>query len=151
MFHVHVSGDLENQSAKLPADQLDSLVVPIALYPHPMLNQALMASTYRLETIQLQQWLNQNKKLKDKALAEAVQKQSWDPSLQALAAMPDLVKLLADNINTDPGAMLSSPNRTTSCPPFNACARLLKTRGTLRPMSSRRWKPRRSKTSKVIV
>ena len=49
MFHVHVSGDLENQSAKLPADQLDLLVEPIALYPDPMLNQALMASTYRLE------------------------------------------------------------------------------------------------------
>ena len=89
----------ENQSARLPADQLDSLVAPIALYPDPLLSQVLIASTYPLETIQLQQWLAQNKKLKDKALADAVQKQGWDPGLQASAALPDVVKLLADNIN----------------------------------------------------
>ena len=63
------------QAAKLPADQLDSLVAPIALYPDPMLSNVLMASTYPLEIIQLQQWLVQNKNLKDKALADAVQKQ----------------------------------------------------------------------------
>ena len=36
--------------------------------------------------------------LKDKALADAVAKQSWDPSVQALAALPDVVKRLADDI-----------------------------------------------------
>jgi hypothetical protein len=85
-------------AAKLPPDQLDSLVAPIALYPDPMLSQVLIASTYPLEVIQLQQWLNQNKGLKEKALADAVQKQDWDPSIQSLAALPDVVKLLADNI-----------------------------------------------------
>jgi hypothetical protein len=86
------------QPATLPADQLDSLVSPIALYPDPMLTQVLMASTYPLEIIQLQQWLAQNKNLKDKALADAVQKQDWDPSVQALAGLPEVVKLLAENI-----------------------------------------------------
>src|SRR5271157_773827 len=46
---------------KLPADQLDSLVAPIALYPDPLLSQVLVASTYPLEVIQLQQWMAQNK------------------------------------------------------------------------------------------
>src|SRR5215831_13719181 len=55
-----------DQSAKLPADQLDSLVAPIALYPDPLLSQVLIACTYPLEIIQLQQWLAQNKNLKDK-------------------------------------------------------------------------------------
>ena len=32
-------------AAKIPADQLDSLVAPIALYPDPMLSQTLVAST----------------------------------------------------------------------------------------------------------
>jgi len=45
------------QSAVIPADQLDSLVAPIALYPDPMLAQTLAASTYPLEVLQLQQWL----------------------------------------------------------------------------------------------
>jgi len=85
-------------AAKLPPEQLDSLVAPIALYPDPMLSQTLVASTYPLEIVQLQQWLQQNKTLKDKALADAVKKQSWDPSIQAMAGLPDVVKYLAENI-----------------------------------------------------
>jgi hypothetical protein len=85
-------------SAKLPPEQLDSLVAPIALYPDPMLAQTLAASTYPLEIIQLQQWLEKNKGLKDQALADAVKKQDWDPSIQAMAALPDVVKQLAENI-----------------------------------------------------
>src|SRR5579864_680834 len=88
----------DEAAAKLPADQLDSLVAPIALYPDPLLSQALMASTYPLEIIQLQQWLAKNATLKDKALADAVAKQPWDPSVQQMAGTPDLVKQLADNI-----------------------------------------------------
>src|SRR5215469_14630022 len=88
----------QNQSAKIPPDQLDSLVAPIALYPDPLLAQVLAASTYPLEIVQLQQWLGKNAGLKDKALADAVQKQPWDPSVQSMAAMPDLVKRLADDI-----------------------------------------------------
>jgi hypothetical protein len=86
------------QAAKIPADQLDSLVAPIALYPDTLLAQALVASTYPLELIQLQQWLAKNPGLKDKALADAVAKQPWDPSIQALAGLPDVVKRLADDI-----------------------------------------------------
>ncbi len=86
------------ESAKLPAEQLDSLVAPIALYPDPLLAQVLAASTYPLEIIQLQQWLAKNKDLKDKALTDAVMKQNWDPSIQAMAALPEVVKRLADDI-----------------------------------------------------
>ena len=87
-----------DSDSKIPADQLDSLVAPIALYPDPLLAQTLAASTYPLEIIQLQQWLDQNGNLKDKALADAVAKQSWDSSVQALAALPDVVKRLANDI-----------------------------------------------------
>ena len=85
-------------AAQVAPDQLDSLVAPIALYPDPLLSQVLVASTYPLEVIQLQQWLAQNKGLSEKALADAVKKQDWDPSIQGLAALPDAVKLLAENI-----------------------------------------------------
>src|SRR6266513_5756168 len=34
---------------KIPPDELDSLVAPIALYPDPLLAQTLAASTYPLE------------------------------------------------------------------------------------------------------
>src|SRR5690349_20090366 len=88
----------EEQAPKIPNDQLDSLVAPIALYPDPLLAQVLAASTYPLEIMQLQQWLQKNPKLKDKALADAVMKQPWDPSVQALAGLPEVVKRLADDI-----------------------------------------------------
>lgn len=83
---------------KLSPDQLDSLVAPIALYPDPLLAQALAASTYPLEIMQLQQWLLKNPGLKDKALADAVAQQPWDPAVQSLAAIPELTKRLADDI-----------------------------------------------------
>ena len=86
------------EDARIPSEQLDSLVAPIALYPDPLLSQTLVASTYPLEIMQLQQWLDRNKNLKDKALADAVAKQPWDPSIQAMAALPDVVKRLADDI-----------------------------------------------------
>src|SRR3954453_9290320 len=83
---------------KIAPEQLDALVPPIALYPDPLLAQTLAASTYPLEVIQLQQWLDRNKNLKDKALADAVAKQPWDPAVQSLAAIPELTKRLADDI-----------------------------------------------------
>lgn len=83
---------------KIPDGKLDSLVAPIALYPDPLLAQVLAASTYPLEIIQLQQWLARNTNLKDKALTDAVKKQPWDPSIQAMAALPEVVKRLADDI-----------------------------------------------------
>jgi len=87
------------EAPKIPNDQLDSLVAPIALYPDPLLAQTLAASTYPLEIIQLEQWMNKNKNLKGKALADAVEKQNWDPSVQAMAVFPDVVKQLAENVS----------------------------------------------------
>src|SRR5260370_17986113 len=86
------------QAVKLSPQQLDSLVAPIALYPDPLLAQVLAASTYPLEIVILQRWLETNKNMKDKALADAVAKQPWDSSVQAMAAVPAVVKLLGVNL-----------------------------------------------------
>ena len=85
-------------TAKLPMAQVEALVAPIALYPDPLLAQTLVASTYPLEIIQLQQWMAKHPGLKDKALADSVAKQPWDPSVQSMAAVPEVVKRLADDI-----------------------------------------------------
>src|SRR5205823_2484453 len=92
------SASKEQKAAKIPADQLDSLVAPIALYPDPLLAQTLAASTYPLEIIQLQQWMDRNKNLQGKALADAVAKQPWDPSIQSLVEFPDVVQRMAGNV-----------------------------------------------------
>ena len=89
----------EPDAPKITNDQLDSLVAPIALYPDPLLSQVLVASTYPLEIVQLQQWLTKTGAfLNPKAVTEAVQKEDWDPSIQAMAALPEVVKQLAENI-----------------------------------------------------
>src|SRR3954453_19122907 len=87
-------------AVKIPAEQLDSLVAPIALYPDNLLSQTLVASTYPLEIIQLQQWLEKHPEFlkNQKKLAEAIKKQPWDPSIQAMAALPDVVKRLSDDV-----------------------------------------------------
>jgi Protein of unknown function (DUF3300) len=117
----------DQQPAKIPADQLDSLVAPIALYPDPLLSQVLVASTYPLEIMQLQQWLEKNKNLKDKALVDAVSKQPWDPSIQAMVALPEVVKRLADDIQwTMTWAMLSLRSRVMLWTLFNVCGKRLR-------------------------
>jgi len=85
-------------SAPLPMAQIEALVAPIALYPDPLLAQTLVASTYPLEIVQLQQWMAKHPNLKDKALVDSVAKQPWDPSIQSMAAVPEVVKRLADDI-----------------------------------------------------
>jgi hypothetical protein len=82
----------------LSPDQLDNLVAPIALYPDPLLAQVLAASTYPLEIIEAQQWLNQNRGLSGQALIDAAKRQNWDPSVAALVAFPDALTLLSGDI-----------------------------------------------------
>src|ERR1700761_3464743 len=88
----------QSSAPKIPPDQLDSLVAPIALYPDPLLAQTLAAATYPLEVIQMEQWMERNKDLKGKALADAVAKQNWDPSVQSMASTPEALQRLAGNI-----------------------------------------------------
>ena len=76
-----------DQPALKPAE-LDALVAPIALYPDGLLANVLMASTYPLEIVRAERWVNQNKNLKDDALKAATEKQSWDASIKALVAAP---------------------------------------------------------------
>src|SRR4030095_12004424 len=73
-------------------------VAPIGLYRDPLLAQTLAASTYPLELMQLQQWLARNPGLKKQALVDAVEKQPWAPSGEAMAPLPDVVKWLTDDI-----------------------------------------------------
>jgi hypothetical protein len=79
-------------------NQLDNLVAPVALYPDPLLSQMLVASTYPIEVVEANQWLQKNKNLRGKALVDAAQQQSWDSSVQALVAIPDALTKLNQDI-----------------------------------------------------
>jgi hypothetical protein len=93
------AGAPQNDSQKLlTPGQLDSLVAPIALYPDPILSQALVASTYPIEIVEAGRWLSAHSNLKDKALTEAAAKQPWDASVQALVVLPDVLKRLDQDV-----------------------------------------------------
>src|SRR5580698_9766624 len=85
-------------SQPLAPGQLDNLVAPIALYPDNLLSQILAASTYPLEIVEAQQWIQQNPKWKGKKLLDEARKQNWDPSVQALVVFPDVIARLNQDV-----------------------------------------------------
>ena len=87
-----------DQPALKPAE-LDALVAPIALYPDALLANVLMASTYPLEVVRAERWVNQNKNLKDDALKAAVEKQTWDASIKALVAAPSVLEMMNERLD----------------------------------------------------
>lgn len=82
----------------LSSDQLNNLVAPVALYPDPLLSQVLAASTYPLEVVEAQQWIGRNRNLQKAQLMDAARRQDWDPSVQALVAFPEALRLLANDV-----------------------------------------------------
>jgi hypothetical protein len=88
----------QQQQAPMSPQQLEDLVAPIALYPDPLLGQILAASTYPLELIEAQQWMQQNRNLTGQALIDAARQQNWDPSVQALVALPDVLNRLTSDV-----------------------------------------------------
>src|SRR5580692_8921655 len=91
-------GQAAPEAQPLSAAQLQDLVAPIALYPDNLLSQILVASTYPLEVVEAQQWLQQNKNRTGQKLVDAAQKQNWDPSIQALVVFPDVLARLNQDI-----------------------------------------------------
>ena len=80
-------------------EELDQLLAPIALYPDALLAQVLMASTYPLEIVAAERWVKANASLKDKALEDALQQQTWDPSVKSLAVFPQVLTMMSEKID----------------------------------------------------
>jgi len=97
---VQELGQLAPSTAQdlLATDELNNLVAPIALYPDPLLIQIFVASTYPLEVVEAYQWLQRNSKLRGQELIDAAKQQPWDPSVQALVAVPDALAKLNQDI-----------------------------------------------------
>src|SRR5206468_3653146 len=94
-------GHAEDAAGNAPrsAGQLEQLVAPIALYPDSLLSQVLMASTYPLEVVEAARWSQANSGVTGPALEDAMQKQAWDPSVKALAAVPQTLQMMSDKLD----------------------------------------------------
>ncbi|HLQ90885.1 MAG TPA: DUF3300 domain-containing protein, partial [Xanthobacteraceae bacterium] len=93
----------QGQEQQQPAEQLspaqlDQLVAPIALYPDNLLGQILSASTYPLEVVMAARWSAGNAQVTGQALENAMQSQPWDPSVKALAAVPQALKMMSEKL-----------------------------------------------------
>ena len=85
-----------------PADkqqELDQLLAPIALYPDALVAQILMASTYPLEVVEAARWTKEHPNVKEKALEDEMQKQTWDESVKALTTVPQVLKQMNENLS----------------------------------------------------
>ena len=80
-------------------DELDQLLAPIALYPDQLLAQVLMASTYPFEVVLAARFVQQNPGLTGDALDREVAKRNWDPSVQSLAAFPQVLTMMSDRLD----------------------------------------------------
>ncbi len=86
------------QQQLLTQQQLQQLIAPIALYPDALLAQVLTASTYPLEVTMAARWAEKNPNLKGPALEEAMQKESWDPSVKGLASVPQVLAMMNEKL-----------------------------------------------------
>ena len=79
--------------------ELEQLLAPIALYPDALIAQILMASTYPLEVVEAARWTKEHPNVKEKALEDEMQKQTWDESVKALTAVPQVLKQMNENLS----------------------------------------------------
>ncbi len=86
-------------TAALTPEQLQQLVAPIALYPDALIAQILAASAYPTQIVEAERFLQQNPDLKGKDLADAVDKQDWDPSVKALTQFPTVLANLDKDLS----------------------------------------------------
>lgn len=80
-------------------DQLLQLVAPIALYPDALVAQILAAATYPTQIVEAARFLTSNPKLTGDALVNAVNQQSWDPSVKALTQFPSVLNNMNQNLS----------------------------------------------------
>ncbi|MGJ7549132.1 DUF3300 domain-containing protein [Pseudomonas alloputida] len=87
----------EAKQAVFNQEQLDQMLAPIALYPDALLAQVLMASTYPGEVTEAVAWSKANPKAQGDDAVKQVAKQTWDPSVQALVAFPQVLVVLGQD------------------------------------------------------
>ena len=94
-----VMAQSESGDKPFKQEELDQLLAPIALYPDSLLAQIFMASTYPLEVVQAGKWAKANQNLKGDALAAALEKEKWDPSVKSLVNFPQVLDMMNEKLD----------------------------------------------------
>jgi len=75
----------------------EQLVAPIALYPDTLLAQVLVASTYPAQVVDADHWRQAQGYASADQIAAGADAQTWDPSLKALTAFPQVLAVMDRN------------------------------------------------------
>jgi Protein of unknown function (DUF3300) len=98
---------------QLGQGELEKLLAPIALYPDDLVGQILTASTYPIEVVEAERWVNEHSNVHGDALQDAMQQQSWDPSVKGLTSVPQVLAMMNDKLDWTQQlgeAFLAQPN-----------------------------------------
>jgi len=82
----------------LNTEQLEQLVAPIALYPDTLVAQVLAAATYPAQVVDADHWRQGQGYASPDQIAAGADAQTWDPSLKALTAFPQLLAEMDRNL-----------------------------------------------------
>lgn len=115
------SSSASTSTAVFSNAELDQMFASIALYPDPLLAQVLMASTYPGDVADAAKWSKANPDAKGESAVSQVASQPWDPSVQSLAAFPEVlaslgqdaawVQRMGDAFLAQPDAVMDSVQR----------------------------------------
>jgi Protein of unknown function (DUF3300) len=87
-------------AAGFTAEELDTLLAPIALYPDALLAQVLLATTYPVDVLKADRFLTKNPELDAKARIAMAADQDWpDPIREMTAGFPELIARMAEHID----------------------------------------------------
>ncbi len=82
----------------LSANGIEILIAPVALYPDAILRDLFRATTHPLELAQANQWVHQRRDVRG-SLPLSGYNETWDPSVKALTAYPDLLQRLTSDVD----------------------------------------------------
>jgi Protein of unknown function (DUF3300) len=87
------------QAAPMSQSEIRALVAPIALYPDNLVGEILAAATFPDQVAIADYWVQQHKNLTGNALMQAVNGQSWDPSVKGLTQFPSVLNNMAKSLS----------------------------------------------------
>jgi len=87
-----------NPAQSLNTEQLEQLVAPIALYPDTLVAQILAAATYPAQVVDADHWRQSMGYAPPDQIVGGANAQSWDPSLKALTAFPQVLVEMDQNL-----------------------------------------------------
>ncbi|WP_057830782.1 DUF3300 domain-containing protein [Colwellia sp. TT2012] len=89
----------EQQETLISAAELAQILAPIALYPDTLLTHILIASTYPIEVIAAERWLNKYSALTAAQIEKKAQQKDWDASIKALLVFPRVMAKLSEDLS----------------------------------------------------